>query len=61
MSAPSFKTPNGPTPGISGVSLEVPTNNSGMYAPGVKDPSQIKSPHLPFGENVTVATNANVL
>lgn len=32
-----------------------PTSN-GIYTSNVKDPSQIKSPQLPFGENVAVAT-----
>jgi poly(A) polymerase len=36
------------TPGI---------ETAGAYA--AKDPSDIKSPHLPFGENVAVATGAS--
>jgi poly(A) polymerase len=28
----------------------------GIYPPSVKDPADIKSPQLPFGENVAVAT-----
>lgn len=32
---------------------------SGLYAPTVKDPAQIKSPQLPFGENVAIATSVN--
>ncbi|KZT71564.1 Poly(A) polymerase [Daedalea quercina L-15889] len=33
----------------------IPAGN-GIYTSNVKDPSQIKSPQLPFGENVAVAT-----
>ena len=30
--------------------------SNGLYTSNVKDPSEIKSPQLPFGENVAVAT-----
>ncbi|KAK7696255.1 hypothetical protein QCA50_000908 [Cerrena zonata] len=33
---------------------------NGVYNSSIKDPSQIKSPQLPFGENVAVATSATV-
>ena len=30
-----------------------------MYSTTVKDSSQVPTPHLPFGENVAVATAVN--
>ncbi|KAH8096719.1 polymerase [Cristinia sonorae] len=61
--SPPLKTArNGTSPMPSGVTgnttVEVPPPNAGLYTSNVKDPSQIKSPHLPFGENVAVATSA---
>ncbi|KAI0080876.1 polymerase [Panus rudis PR-1116 ss-1] len=38
--------------------LEITPSSTGAYNPAVNDPSQIKSPQLPFGENVAVATSA---
>ena len=35
---------------------EVTSPSNGLYTSNVKDPSEIKSPQLPFGENVAVAT-----
>ncbi|KII94657.1 hypothetical protein PLICRDRAFT_693005 [Plicaturopsis crispa FD-325 SS-3] len=51
---------NGLTP-LQPVSFTAPTNGTaGLYAPGSinKDPADIRSPQLPFGENVSVATGA---
>lgn len=44
---------------LSAPGLDLPTN--GVYNASVKDPSQIKSPQLPFGENVAVATSATAV
>ncbi|CCM01737.1 uncharacterized protein FIBRA_03803 [Fibroporia radiculosa] len=33
------------------------TSSNGIYSSSIKDPSHIKSPHLPLGENVAVATS----
>ncbi|KAI0797078.1 poly-A polymerase [Abortiporus biennis] len=38
--------------------LDMSSNGSGMFTTNVKDPTQIKTPQLPFGENVAVATSA---
>ncbi|OCH94279.1 poly-A polymerase [Obba rivulosa] len=38
--------------------LTAAPSSNGIYTSNVKDPSQIKSPQLPFGENVAVATSA---
>ncbi|KAI0938182.1 hypothetical protein AcV5_010424 [Taiwanofungus camphoratus] len=43
---------------LSTTSVEVTPASTGIYASSVKDPSQIKTPQLPFGENVAVATGA---
>lgn len=54
-------TQNGVTPSNNSVpGLEFASSTSGVYNPAVKDPSHIKSPQLPFGENVAVATSAAV-
>ncbi|KAF7789337.1 hypothetical protein EIP86_000281 [Pleurotus ostreatoroseus] len=45
---------NGLPSGVISTSIEAPSAENGIY--NVKDPSQIKSPHLPFGESVAVAT-----
>ncbi|TCD67511.1 polynucleotide adenylyltransferase [Steccherinum ochraceum] len=60
---PPLKTArNGTSPMPAGIvgtpSVEAPPSNGGLYTNNVKDPSQIKSPQLPFGENVAVATSA---
>ncbi|THH28420.1 hypothetical protein EUX98_g5765 [Antrodiella citrinella] len=62
-SVPPLKTArNGTSPMPSGIvsntNVEAPPPNAGVYNSSVKDPSQIKSPQLPFGENVAVATGA---
>jgi len=62
-SVPPLKTArNGASPMPAGVvsntNVEVPPPGTGVYTTNVKDPSQIKSPQLPFGENVAVATGA---
>lgn len=38
--------------------VERPSSNTGLYTSNVKDPGEIKSPRLPLGENVAVATAA---
>ncbi|CAL1700290.1 unnamed protein product [Somion occarium] len=54
-------TQNGVTPSNNSVpGLEFASSTSAVYSPAVKDPSHIKSPQLPFGENVAVATSAAV-
>jgi poly(A) polymerase len=34
------------------------SNTAGIYTSAVKDPSEIRSPQLPLGENVAIATNS---
>ena len=56
----SVKTPqNGEILPHHGVTspVERPTTN-GLYTNNVKEPDEIKSPHLPLGENVAIATAA---
>lgn len=36
--------------------VERPSSTVGLYTSQVKDPAEIKSPQLPLGENVAVAT-----
>ncbi|KAH9948792.1 poly-A polymerase [Amylocystis lapponica] len=60
-----FKTnQNGTAAPLAAVSLSTPVETSpastSIYTSSIKDPSQIKSPQLPFGENVAVATGAGV-
>ena len=38
--------------------VDRPTPTAGLYTSNVKDPGSIKSPQLPVGENVAVATGA---
>ncbi|TFY67657.1 hypothetical protein EVJ58_g1502 [Rhodofomes roseus] len=43
-------------PAATPATVEPTPPSNGIYTVNVKDPSQIKSPQLPFGENVAVAT-----
>ena len=38
--------------------LEISPGASDVYPPNIKDPTGIKTPQLPFGEGVAVATSA---
>ena len=40
--------------------VEQPPPSAGVYKPPVKDTTQVKSPQLPKGENVAVATATDV-
>jgi hypothetical protein len=41
--------------------VEPPSLGEGLYTSAVKDPGQIKSPALPNGENVAVATGVTAV
>ncbi|KIP04893.1 hypothetical protein PHLGIDRAFT_108953 [Phlebiopsis gigantea 11061_1 CR5-6] len=50
---------NGLTQGTINSTGEAAQSPPGMYSTTVKDPSQVPTPHPPFGENVAVATAVN--
>ncbi|KAJ3551100.1 hypothetical protein NM688_g4935 [Phlebia brevispora] len=49
---------NGLPSGVTATTLDAASSQNGIYNTSIKDSSRIKSPHLPFGENVAVATGA---
>lgn len=51
-----LKSSENATATIQPLAVNPPTESAGIYTPTVKDPADVKSPQLPFGENVAVAT-----